>query len=296
MNLKTLRYFLMIAEKENITMAAKELGLSQPSLSRQLQSLEEELGAKLFVRAGRKMLLTEEGVMLSQRGEQLLYSAEQIEKDIRDAKGKLSGELHLIGAESYMAGKVSSAVKRFREEHPEVECHITTAASEEAMRCIRTGQSEIGFVRRYEELEEFEMIDLEVDSWVAVIPKEHPLAQMKGDTVCVKDLAAYDLLLPIHKGAGEMIRGAFLDKGYIPKIVARVEPHFMNMECAAEGLGIALVLDCPSIGRYQDVTVAKKIVDFPIPSTVSMIYRRYYGLSSVAKAFVSEYMKYADMK
>ena len=101
MDIRTLEYFLAVAREENITRAAKALNMTQPPLSREIKALEEELGKQLFVRGSRKVTLTEEGMILRRRAEELVMLMEKTKSEVAASSDQLSGDLHIGGGETY---------------------------------------------------------------------------------------------------------------------------------------------------------------------------------------------------
>ena len=99
MELRVLRYFLMVAREENITHAAQLLHVTQPTLSRQIQDLEEELGTKLFVRSNHRIVLTQEGMLLRRRAQEIVDLADKTERELLDAGQRLKSDETLLKAE-----------------------------------------------------------------------------------------------------------------------------------------------------------------------------------------------------
>ena len=120
MELRVLRYFLTVAREQNITRAATMLHITQPTLSRQLMQLEQELGVALLERGAGQITLTKEGMLLRRRGEDLLELADRTEKEIMDQSAELSGELYIGSGETVLFHEVSKAMKSFCELHPQV--------------------------------------------------------------------------------------------------------------------------------------------------------------------------------
>ena len=106
MELRVLRYFLAVAKEGTVSGAADFLHLSQPSLSRQLMGLEKELGKTLFLRGGRRIVLTEEGMLLRRRAEEILGLVEKTESEFLDAHGHIGGDVHIGGGESCAIQKI----------------------------------------------------------------------------------------------------------------------------------------------------------------------------------------------
>ena len=97
MDIRILRYFLAITKEENITRAAKSLHIAQPSLSRQIKELEEELGKTLFIRGKRKITLTEDGILLRNRAEEIVSLLEKTEQELSSDSVNISGEVTIGG-------------------------------------------------------------------------------------------------------------------------------------------------------------------------------------------------------
>ena len=112
MELRTLRYFLEIAREENMTRAAERLHISQPSLSRQMKELEEELGKKLFTRSSYSIHLTDEGMLLRKRAEDLVAMADKIANEFQTMDDITGGDVFIGCAESYLIKYLAAAVSR----------------------------------------------------------------------------------------------------------------------------------------------------------------------------------------
>ena len=120
MELRVLKYFLTVAREENITKAAQSLHITQPTLSRQMMQLEEELKVKLFKRSNHRIYLTEDGMILKRRAQELLTLAEKTKKDFLH-KDEISGEI-MIGTGEFRSSKcLAHMMKSFSEEYPHVQ-------------------------------------------------------------------------------------------------------------------------------------------------------------------------------
>ena len=131
MEIRTLRYFLAVAREENMTRAAEILHVTQPTLSKALKSLEEELGKKLFVRQSFSIRLTEEGVLLRNRAEDLISMADKIEQEFISLDDISGGELYLGLAESYQIRFLARVIKDFKTRYPNLHYHITSGDTEQ---------------------------------------------------------------------------------------------------------------------------------------------------------------------
>ena len=131
MEIRTLRYFLGVAREENMTRAAEILHVTQPTLSKALKSLEDELGKKLFIRHSFSIRLTEEGVLLRNRAEDLISTADKIEREFISLDDISGGELYLGLAESYQIRYLARVIRDFKTRYPNLHYHITSGDTEQ---------------------------------------------------------------------------------------------------------------------------------------------------------------------
>ena len=120
MELRVLRYFLTVAREENITKAAELLHVSQPAVSRQLAQLENELGVKLFVRSNHHIILTEDGLMLRRRAQEIVELAEKTQRDFRQHTAELTGEIAIGSGELRSFSMLGAVLAAFSALHPQV--------------------------------------------------------------------------------------------------------------------------------------------------------------------------------
>ena len=131
MEIRTLRYFLAVAREENMSRAAEILHVTQPTLSKQLKSLEEELGKKLFTRHSFSIKLTDEGLLLRNRAEDLVRMADKIEQEFVSLDDISGGDLFLGLAESYQLRFLARSIKEFKQTYPNLHYHITSGDTEQ---------------------------------------------------------------------------------------------------------------------------------------------------------------------
>lgn len=118
MELRVLRYFLTVAREESITGAANYLHLTQPTLSRQIRDLEEELGQKLLVRGSHRVTLTAEGMLLRKRAEEIVAMEDKTEEEFRAMHGRLSGDVYIGSGETVAMNLVAAVCREIRESYP----------------------------------------------------------------------------------------------------------------------------------------------------------------------------------
>ena len=149
MEIRTLRYFLAVAREENMSKAAELLHVTQPTLSKQLKSLEEELGKKLFARHAFSIQLTDEGILLRNRAEDLVSMADKIEQEFVSLDDIAGGELYLGLAESCQLRYLARSIKDFKQHYPNLHYHITSGDTEQLSEKVDKG---LGYLLTYEHL------------------------------------------------------------------------------------------------------------------------------------------------
>lgn len=135
MELRVLKYFLTVAREENITRAAALCHITQPTLSRQLRQMEDELGVKLFHRGRNNILLTEEGMLLRRRAQEIIDLTEKTEKELKHSEEVVSGEIYIGSSETRNMEALSEMIASFQNLYPEVGFHIYTAIKGENCSC-----------------------------------------------------------------------------------------------------------------------------------------------------------------
>lgn len=192
MEIRTLRYFLAVAREENMTRAAEILHVTQPTLSKQLKSLEEELGKKLFTRHSFSIKLTDEGILLRDRAEDLVQMADKIEKEFLSLDDITGGELYFGLAESYQIKYLARAIKVFKEQYPTLHYHITSGDTEQIADKLDKGLLDFLVLAELPDNRKYEYISFpESDVWGLIIPADDPLAEK--ETISVSDLKGLPL-------------------------------------------------------------------------------------------------------
>lgn len=172
MDFRTLRYFSEVARQKSFTLAAQKLFVTQPTLSRQIAELEEELGQQLFVRTTRKLELTEKGTHLYRQAQTILALVEKAKLDAM-AKSALSGDLTISAAETPAVGALLRVAARFQEAHPNVRIHIRTAISERATEDLRLGLADFAVFMTPANLSDFDSFELPDEThWGVLVEKD----------------------------------------------------------------------------------------------------------------------------
>lgn len=195
MEIRVLRYFLTVVREESITKAAEVLHITQPTLSRQLSQMEEEVGVKLFNRGSRRITLTNEGILLRRRAEEILQLVDKTEKELIEQEEQVEGKISIGCGEIAAVQVLSNLIKMFREKYPQVTFDIFTATADLVKEQMDKGLLDIGLLLEPVDMEKYDFIRLDVkEKWVVLMRPDSPLAKKKSITA--KDLSELPLILP----------------------------------------------------------------------------------------------------
>ena len=192
MEIKSLRYFLAVAREENMTKAADMLHVTQPTLSKTLRSLEDELGKKLFTRHSFSISLTDEGMLLRDRAEDLIAMADRIEQEFITLDDITGGDIYFGLAESYQIKYLAREIRILKSRYPGFTYHITSGDTEQVTEKLDKGLLDFAVLCEKPNTAKYDYVKFpEADIWGAIMPSDHPLAMKKS--IKVKDLIGQPL-------------------------------------------------------------------------------------------------------
>lgn len=192
MEIRTLRYFLAVAREENMTRAAETLHVTQPTLSKQLKSLEDELGKKLFTRHSFNIQLTEEGILLRKRAEDLVKMADKITTEFITLDDITGGDVYFGLAESYQIRFLAREISSFKKSYPGLCYHITSGDTEQVTEKLDKGILDFAVLAEEPNISKYNYLCFpETDIWGVVMPEKCRLSKKK--TICVDDLVGLPL-------------------------------------------------------------------------------------------------------
>lgn len=198
MEIRVLKYFLTVAEIGNITKAANSMHLTQPTLSRQLQDLEKELGQKLFVRGNHNITLTPEGIILRKRAEEIIELVEKTENEFISIKEEISGDIYIGAGETKSISLISDVMATLKKDYPKIKFHIVSGDSEDLSEKLDKGLLDFCiFIEPFDvEMypQKYNYLNLgEKDVWGILLRNDDPLA--KKESVEIQDLLDLPLLI-----------------------------------------------------------------------------------------------------
>lgn len=250
MELRVLSYFLAIAREENFTKAARQLHVTQPTLSRQIAGLEQELGVKLFHRSNHNILLTEEGMLLKRRAQEILSLADKTKRDFREKGEALSGTISIGSGEFRATEYLAKMIAAFREKYPKVRYEIYSGNAQNIRDQIERGVLDIGLMSEPVDMRKYNFVPMPIrEEWGIFVTEDSPLSGK--EKVTPEDLKGMSLITAtgdfnqsrIGKWLGEYRQEveivATANLPYNEAVLAKEHIGIMlsiNLNCTYEGL------------------------------------------------------------
>lgn len=288
MEIRTLRYFLEAAREENMSKAAERMHISQSALSKQLKGLEEELGKKLFVRHSFSIELTEEGVLLRKRAEDLLSMADKITAEFASMDDIIGGNIYFGCAESYQIRHLAALIKRFKKQYPGFHYHITSGDTEQVTEKLDKGLLDFAVLVERPDYAKYNVVKMpESDRWGLVMPAGCALAQK--DCITFEDLRGLPLFcsgqgwhadLPLW--CGERINELTMEGSFRLSYNASVFTR--------EGLGYLLTFEHLVNTSSESGLVFRQL--YPeLTTDMFIVWKKHQVFTPIAERFINELQK-----
>ena len=193
MELRVLNYFLAVAREENFTKAAQQLHLTQPTLSRQIADLEQELGVKLFIRSNHNIILTEEGMILKRRAQEILSLADKTKRDFMQKEEALSGTISIGSGEFRSTEYLAKIIAQFRNQYPNVKYEIYSGNASNIRDYIERGFLDIGLMSEPIDMRKYNFLDMPIkEQWGVFVPINSRLSEK--ESISPEDLAGMSVV------------------------------------------------------------------------------------------------------
>lgn len=288
MEIRVLRYFLEAAREGNITKAAGRLHISQPTLSRQLKELEEELGKKLFIRSNYSIKLTDEGMLLRKRAEDILDMVAKTTDEFKSLDDINGGDIHIGCAESENIKYFSRIMKKIQEKYPRIRYHFYSSGTDAVNERIERGLLDFAIIVQEVDLSKYNYLKMpSSDTWGLIMRKDSPLAQKPF--IQPEDLLDHPLICSRQSMTEEMQKwlGEMLDK---LNIIATYDLLFNASVMVREGLGYALGFD-NIIYTGQESPLCFRPLNPALQSPMYIIWKKYQVFTPVASVLLEEMKK-----
>lgn len=250
MELRVLRYFLMAAREENITKAANLLHITQPTLSRQLMQLEEELGVKLFHRGKYHIVLTDEGMLLRRRAQEMIELEEKTKREFSKDGAQLAGEIAIGCGETRNMTFLSKKMAEFRRLHPLVHYDIYSATADDIKERMEKGILDIALLMEPVDIGKYEFVRMpQREQWGALVCADSPLADK--ETLSPDDLTGQPIIIAKRESVQNELANWFGDTYDKMEIAATYNLILNAANMVRNGVGAALCFQLDN--RYDDL-------------------------------------------
>lgn len=285
MEIRTLRYFLEVAREENMSRAAERLHLSQSTLSKQLKGLEEELGKKLFIRHSFSIELTEEGMLLRRRAEDLLSMADKIMAEFSAMDDIVGGTVSIGCAESWQIRHLARVIKRFKARYPGFHYRITSGDTEQVTEKLDKGILDFGVIVEEPDRHKYHVLPMpESDRWGLIMPADCPLA--RKESICFEDLKGLPLFCSEQSWRADIPRwcGGRQDELLLE---GSFRLAYNGSVFAREGLGYLLTFE-HLIGTGPESGLVFRPLTPALETRMYLIWKKHQLFTPIAERFIRE--------
>lgn len=284
MEIRELKYFLAIARAQSISKAAEILFITQPSLSRQMQNLEKEIGKQLFIRGNKKITLTETGILLRKRAEEILALYEKTQTEILTPSESISGDIFIGGGESYAIETIAKIAKKLQTDNPNVTFHLFSGDANDVTEKLDKGLIDFGILVEPADITKYDYLRLPLkDTWGVLMRKDSLLAE--------KEFITPDDLhnVPIIRSEQTMKRNALFDwfqkDADSMNVVATYNLLYNASVFVKQGLGYAFGLD-RIINTTNDSELTFRPLNPMIETSLVIVWKKYQIFSKPAEKFL----------
>lgn len=289
LDLRVLNYFLTVAREESITHAAEALHLSQPTLSRQLRDMEEMLGKELMIRGPRRITLTEEGLFLKKRAEEILSLASHTEEELRSDDTELNGNIRIGSAEADSVRFIMQTAHKLQSRYKNLHFHVTSGDGQAIMEALDKGLIDVAVIYGHVDTEKYEVLSCPyTDHWGLLLQRSHPLAAR--EVIHPQDLWTENLILSqqvlqanihgnklqtwIKKTFAELHIQATYNLAYNASLMVR------------EGLGSCIMLEKIINVPPHDPALCFRLLDPLLEDTLFIVWKRFQLFSKGTQQFI----------
>lgn len=288
MELRVLEYFLAVADEGSISKAAEHLHLTQPTLSRQIKELEESLGKQLFIRGSRKITLTDDGVLLRKRAQEIVSLVVKTENEVRAENNDLSGDIYIGAAESDSVRYIIKCISELQKKHS-IKLHILSGDAKDTLEKLDNGLIDFALILGEIDKHKYNYIELPItDTWGLLMKKNSPLSSKKY--IEPKDLEGLPIILSRQSQIEENLNTWLNSNNIDFETVATYNLIYNASLMVDEGMGYALTLD-----KLINYTGTNNLKFIPLRPSItlqsSIIWKKNQIFSKTAEAFLYELKK-----
>lgn len=285
MEIRVLRYFLEIARAGNMSRAAEAFHVSQPTLSKQMKDLEQELGKKLFRRGSTSLSLTDEGMLLRKRAEDILDMVDKTADEFRALNDISGGEVHIGCAESYQIKYLAQTIQVFKKKYPLFRYHLTSGNTEQVVERLDRGLIDFAVIAEPPNLSKYNYLEVPgVDLWGLVMKKDDALAQKK--CIRVNDLMGLPLIYSAQGMKFDIARWCG-EKVDMLNLSGTVNLAYNGSVFVREGLGYMLMFN-HLVDTGSDSDLCFRPLEPPLETKMYVIWKKYQVFSPISELLLDE--------
>lgn len=290
MELRVLKYFLAVAREGSFTRAANYLHVTQPTLSRQILDLEYEVGQKLLIRGKHSVTLTQEGMLLRKRAEEILSLVNKTEAEFGAIGDEITGDIYIGGGESKAMKLIAEIIKELQEEHPKIRYHLYSGNADDVTERLDKGLLDFGILIQPVDISKYDSISLPVkDVWGLVMRNDTPQAEKK--TINRQDLINLPLLYSRQLIRQNLENNTYVDwfGKYIDKlnIVATYNLIYNAALLVDAGVGYAVTLD-NLINTQEHSNICFRPFEPKLESGLDIVWKKHQVFSKAAELFLKK--------
>ena len=284
-DIRVLQYFLAVAREASITKAAESLNMTQPPLSRQLKELEDELGKQLLIRGNRKVTLTEEGMILRKRAEEMVALIEKTKSEIISSGENISGRIYIGGGETQGIRLIAKVAEKIQKTHPNISYHLFSGNADDVTERLYQGLLDFGILIEPADIKKYDFIKLPAkDRWGLLMRRNHPLGGNRAITR--KFLHALPFPPPRQSLAHNELSG-WLGKQYESLHIVTTYNLLYNASLMVEeNAGCALCLD-NIIPEYENRPLCFRPLEPQITVGLNIVWKKYQVFTKPASLFLN---------
>lgn len=292
MEIRVLRYFLAVVREESITKASEALHITQPTLSRQLSQMEEEVGVRLFERGTRKIKLTNEGILLRRRAEEIVQLVDTTERELVEQNEQVEGKISIGCGEIAAVRMLSELIRTFRGKYTRVSFDIFTATADLVKEQMDKGLIDIGLLLEPVDMEKYDFIRLDMkENWVVLMRPDDPLAGKEN--VTAEDLLSLPLILPRCMNVQSELASWFGD--YYGKLNVVFTSNLSTNGAVMVGAGLAYSLVIEGAVLWDQSKITYRSLSPALTATSVLAWKRGQPFSLAATTFINHIKCFLSM-
>ena len=289
MDIRVLQYFLAVAREESITKAAEVLQMTQPPLSRQLKDLEEEVGKQLLIRGSKKVTLTEDGMLLKKRAEELVDLMEKTKAELTSSNENINGDVYIGCGETEGISILAQAAWNLQQQHPLIHYHIYSGDAERVMERLDKGLIDFGLLVGPVDVNKYDYMRLPFkDTWGVLMRKDSPLADK--EMIIAEDLWDKPLIISHQTSINsEMFSWLKTDLSRL-NIVATYDLIYNASWFVRKGIGYVIALD-KIINTAGNSSLCFRPLFPALEAGLCIVWKKYQVFSRASNAFLNKLKK-----